>query len=335
MIFSLFATAAFAGTNRTQSDEMYWSMWQDFQSIRWLGEFITFEEHNSRYETFKDNVDRITQHNAEGHSWYMKVTPFADMTPDEFKARVVGDMCSVHFQKNAKLNKVKRKLNDERRRVENPTSVDWVSQGKVSAVKDQGQCGSCWAFSTTGAIEARTSISTGQSPLPLSEQELVDCDDNDNGCEGGAMQNGFVYAESNGGLCTESEYAYTATDGTCKSSSCTHHSPVKSYKSLSYGESYLETALASGPVSVAIEADQMSFQLYGGGVFEGTCGTSLDHGVLAVGYDNSGSSSYWKVKNSWGASWGEAGYIRMCKDCNKNAGAGQCGLASDASYPIV
>jgi len=213
--------------------------------------------------------------------------------------------------------------------------VDWVAQGKVSDVKNQGSCGSCWSFSTTGCIEARTAIANGATPISLSEQELVDCDDNDNGCEGGAMQNGFVYAMEHNGLCLESAYPYTATDGTCKSSSCTHYSPVSSYKSLSYGESYLEEAVAEGPVSVAIEADQMTFQLYAGGVLDGSCGTSLDHGVLAVGYSNDSSEPYWKIKNSWGSSWGEAGYIRLCKNCGKNGSAGQCGLAADASYAVI
>jgi len=142
------------------------------------------------------------------------------------------------------------------------------------------------------------------------------------------------YAEDHNGLCLESEYSYHATQGTCVSSSCTHYSPVSDYNSVFQGESYLETAVAAGPVSIAIQANQMAFQLYTGGVFSGTCGTQLDHGVLAVGYDNSGES-YWLVKNSWGASWGESGYIRMCKDCDKNGSSGQCGIAQAAVYPII
>jgi len=336
MIFSLFASAALAGTNRTQTEQEYWAMWQDFQEIRWLGDFVTFEDHASRFSIFKDNVDRINTHNKEGHSWLMGVTPFADMTPQEFKARVIGDTCKPHFAKNAKLNAARTKLDKGRRRAEKvASSVDWDAEGNVSPVKNQGQCGSCWSFSTTGAIEARTSIKNGVSPISLSEQELVDCDDNDNGCEGGAMQNGFLYAEEHNGLCLESAYPYTASDGTCHSSSCTHYSPVSSYTTVYSGETYLKSAVAAGPVSVAIEADQMAFQLYSSGVFDGTCGTSLDHGVLAVGYDDTASSPYWKIKNSWGSSWGENGYIRLCKDCGKNGSSGQCGLAMDASYPII
>jgi len=242
-----------------------------------------------------------------------------------------------HFQKNAKLNRAKSKLDKGRRRlasVNTPSSVDWVASGKVSDVKNQGQCGSCWSFSTTGAIESRCAIANGGSPLSLSEQELVDCDTRDDGCNGGAMQNGFLYAEEHSGLCLESAYPYTAAGGTCKSSSCTHYDEIQSYTSVSSGESNLEAAVAEGPVSIAIEADQMSFQLYSGGVLTASCGTALDHGVLAVGYDNDYSTPYWKVKNSWGATWGEDGYIRLCKGCGKNGEEGECGLAADASYPI-
>jgi len=324
---------------RTQTDETYWEMWTNWHKSgqRWLPDILTADEHESRFNIFMDNVDKITNHNAEGHSWTMGVTPFADMTAEEFGSRVVGDVCKDHFKANAKLNAAKEKLRQGRRlEVSNPSSIDWVSQGKVSKVKNQGQCGSCWAFSTTGAIEARHAIAKSETfpgATLLSEQELVDCDENDSGCNGGSMQNGFLYAQEHSGLCSEDAYSYTATDGTCTESSCTHYDPVSSYKTVSTGESNLETAVAAGPVSIAIQANQNAFQLYTGGVFDGDCGTQLDHGVLAVGYDNDASEPYWKVKNSWGDDWGEEGYIRMCKDCDKNGSSGQCGIAMDASYP--
>jgi len=155
-------------------------------------------------------------------------------------------------------------------------------------------------------------------------------------CEsGGIMQLGFEYSHDNGGLAKESDYKYTARDGTCKKSQYTHVTPAKSYKQVDVGETYLENAVASGPVSVAIQADQSAFQFYTGGVFTGSCGTSLDHGVLIVGYSNEGSSPYWIMKNSWGTGWGEDGYMKMCKNCGKNGKKGQCGVAADGSYPTI
>merc|ERR1719232_445353 len=201
------------------------------------------------------------------------------MTPEEFKNKVVGNYCEPRFKKTKDSHAAKTKLHEGRRRVVldnlkgNPSSVNWNTAGKITAVKNQGSCGSCWAFSTTGAIEGRTAIHDNAKPVSLSEQELVDCSTRDAGCNGGAMQDGFLYDEEHNGLCLESDYAYRAVAGTCMSSYCTHHSPVSSYNSVYTGEEYLEAAVADGPVSIAFEADQMSFQLYSSGVFSGTCGT--------------------------------------------------------------
>lgn len=336
-MLSLFLNAALAA-DRTQTEESYWQMWKEWNAKgdRWLPEILNAEEHNTRFEIFKDNVDKITRHNAEGHSWTLGLTPFADMTPEEFKTKVIGNECADNFEKNKKLKRAKAKLRQGRRMVSegNPSSVDWVAQGKVTPVKNQGSCGSCWSFSTTGSIEARCAIAKNSSPISLSEQELVDCDQVDSGCNGGAMDNGFNYVVQNSGLCEESAYPYEAARGFCQSSTCTHYDAITGHVDVESGSSSaLEDAVAKGPVSIAIEADQMSFQLYRGGVFSGDCGEGLDHGVLLVGYNNDASEPYWKIKNSWGSSWGEQGYIRFCKDCDKNNGDGQCGLTLDASYP--
>jgi len=224
-----------------------------------------------------------------------------------------------------------------------PDSVDWVAEGKVTPVKNQGQCGSCWAFSTTGSVEARVAIATGNL-VSLSEQELVDCAgaEGNHGCNGGLMDYGFEYVEQEKGLCTEDSYKYVAKTKKLECSSmrsaCTRADPITSHKDVQQNsESQLQAAVAQGPVSIAIEADQEAFQLYKDGVLEGRCGKKLDHGVLAVGYghDASENMDFWKVKNSWGASWGENGYIRMCRNCNKNMGAGECGLAGQPSYPVA
>ena len=151
------------------------------------------------------------------------------------------------------------------------------------------------------------------------------------------MDDAFKYVEKSGGLCSESEYPYTARDGTCKSSTCgTAYDPITSYSDVTAdSETSLMSAVAEGPVSIAIEADQSSFQFYSSGILDGLCGTRLDHGVLAVGYGSESGSDYWKVKNSWGTSWGMEGYVLICRNCNKNGNKGECGILMEPSYPVA
>lgn len=226
-----------------------------------------------------------------------------------------------------------------------PKSVDWVASGAVTSVKDQGQCGSCWSFSTTGSLEGAYFLKYG-TLLSFSEQQLVDCDTfsnggRDHGCNGGLMDNAFSWIKKNGGLCSENDYPYvsgtTKTAGTCKTTCAVNgNSKVQSFVDVkANSDDAMLTALAQQPVSVAIEADQTSFQLYKSGVFTGTCGTNLDHGVLVVGYGTDGALDYYKVKNSWGTTWGESGYIRLGRGSSYNKGAGQCGVLMQASYPVL
>jgi C1A family cysteine protease len=225
------------------------------------------------------------------------------------------------------------------------SSVDWVSAGAVTPVKDQGQCGSCWSFSTTGALEGAYYTTYGSLPS-FSEQQLVDCDNRQHGgkemgCNGGLMDNAFTWIKKNGGLCTEVSYPYvsgtTKTAGTCQSTcSAVKNSAVVSYTDVPVkSDSAMMQALTLQPVSVAIEADQKAFQLYKSGVFTGECGVNLDHGVLVVGFGSMSGTDYYRIKNSWGTTWGDAGYIYIGRGSQFNDGQGQCGVLLSASYPSL
>jgi C1A family cysteine protease len=251
---------------------------------------------------------------------------FGDLTTEEFHARFTGFLGLRN--RFARTQNVAHLSTDAI-----PTSVDWTTKGAVTGVKNQGQCGSCWSFSATGSTEGAWFLSKGQL-ISLSEQQLMDCSksEGNNSCEGGLMDYAFEYIISNKGICTEASYPYTAADSnTCKS--CTNVVTISSYKDVAQTENDLAAAVAQQPVSVAIEADQSAFQFYSSGVLTGTCGTQLDHGVLAVGYGTSGSTDYWKVKNSWGGDWGMTGYVLIQR--NKNQNGGQCGIHLAASYPVV
>ncbi|KAJ3695967.1 hypothetical protein LUZ60_001344 [Juncus effusus] len=292
------------------------------------------QEKELRFEIFKENLKFIDQHNAEAdagnHSFRVGLNRFADLTNEEYRKRYLG-------LKPVRRPASERKVTGRYELLEDssiPDSIDWREKGAVTAVKDQGSCGSCWAFSTIAAVEGINEIKTGKL-VSLSEQELVDCDTTDEGCNGGLMDYAFEFIINNGGIDTEADYPYTGTDGTCSSSKKKKYAAtIDSYEDVTVNsESALKKAVANQPVSVAIEADTNAFQMYESGIFDSSsCGTNLDHGVTAVGYGTSGSTDYWIVKNSWGSSWGEKGYIRIKR--NVKSSSGLCGIAMEASYPV-
>jgi xylem cysteine proteinase len=256
----------------------------------------------------------------------MAVNKFADMTAREWRAKYLGLANNTYG--NRTYSPVKATAL--------PASVDWTEHGAVTPVKDQGQCGSCWAFSSTGALEGAWFLKNG-SLFNVSEQQLVDCStaEGNQGCNGGLMDDAFQYVIENG-LTTDAAYPYTATGpNACKAAGKPTVVKASGFTDVvPNSETALLSAIVDQPVSVAVEADQGSFQFYSGGVMTASCGTQLDHGVLAVGYGTLGGKDYYKVKNSWGQDWGMKGYILLGRGSSFGA-QGQCGIQMAASFPIV
>jgi C1A family cysteine protease len=310
----------------------------------WIGEFhIRCNDEKHRDHMFRNWLDNhlfIENSNQRENTFELGHNQFSGMNETEYMQWVRGvenDKINV-FGVNIVADNISMFATL-------PASIDWTAKGAVTPVKDQGQCGSCWSFSTTGALEGAYAIKYGKLSS-FSEQQLVDCDTlgnggRDHGCNGGLMDNAFSWIAKNDGLCSEVDYPYvsgtTKTSGTCaKTCRNIDGSDVTTYVDVQPASDLaMMTALTQQPVSVAIEADQHEFQLYKSGVFTGTCGTNLDHGVLAVGYGTDAGVDYYKIKNSWSATWGEKGYIRIGRGVNYNGGKGQCGILLQASYPVV
>jgi len=326
------------------------------------------EEMAIRFYNWKSNYDYVQEHNTKGLSYTLEMNHFADLTTEEFSALHLG--LNVNNNKNKKESSNNKNENkkdednkndnkkDENNKKENqndrhnynhddnrnenhkdnapviPESIDWRNLGAVTSVKNQGQCGGCWAFSACGALEGLHAIKQ-KKLMSFSEQQLLDCSDNygNEGCEGGLMTAGFQYTESFG-VEPDVDYPFTGTDGTCTANSQRVAFRNKGYEEVTANDaSALKAAVAQQPVSVGIAASSLTVQLFQGGVITNGCGTDLDHGVLAVGYDTTSyGQNYWIIKNSWGASWGLNGYFNIAMG-SENNGEGVCGINMMASYP--
>jgi C1A family cysteine protease len=335
LLVSSFFTALAGNTNLrgvefdsflNDSDE--WKQFTNFQD-RFSKRYENIQELETRFQIFHSNLRNIILHNLDHtQNFTMGINQFTDLTPQEFKDQYVSGLKSEVGSYGCKSFSSSASGA--------PSSIDWRNKGAVTSVKDQGQCGSCWTFSSTGAVEGAWAIAKGQL-IDLSEQELVDCATGisygSHGCNGGQMEGAFKFIIENG-QCALSSYPYTAKDGSCQKCSSVAHisscSDVKPNDQIS-----LKAAVAQQPVAVAISADTKLFQSYSSGVItSSSCYTSLDHGVLIVGYGTENGQDYWLVKNSWSNTWGDNGYVKIARSSSTND-PGICGIAMDPSFPTV
>ncbi|XP_078173102.1 thiol protease SEN102-like [Carex rostrata] len=300
--------------------------WRSHHSFEW-----DLDEKVKWFNVLKNNVKYIHEFNKQDQSYELALNKFGAMTTEEFRNTYASSKIDHHQLVQGKARnsgsfryeKVSKKI---------PLAVDWRLKNAVTTVKNQGQCGSCWSFSTIAAVEGINYIKTNEL-VALSEQQLVDCDRLQNqGCNGGLMDYAFNYIKNSGGVTTKSAYPYTVQEGICHASNPVV--TIDGHENVPHNnEKALLNAVANQPVSVSIEASGRPFQFYSMGVFMGPCGTDLDHGVAVVGFGfTEDGTKFWTMKNSWGIDWGEGGYIRMKRDIK--AKSRLCGIAMDASYPV-
>ncbi|XP_037398068.1 procathepsin L-like [Pygocentrus nattereri] len=331
VLLTVAALVVVAGAARVSLEDVEFHTWK----LKFGKSYGSVEEESQRKMIWLDNRKLILEHNMLADqglkSYRLGMNHFADMDNLEYQAMFKGCLRSFNGTKAYKTTTFLQEVGGAAL----PGSVDWREKGAVTEVKNQFTCGSCWAFSATGALEGQMFKKTG-TLVSLSEQQLVDCSFGvgNNGCGGGRPSWAFHYVMQSGGLQTEKSYRYENKEGKCRFDPLRAYATCLKYKSWFHGgEANLQYIVASiGPVSVGIDTSRRTFQLYESGVYDDQYCSDihLNHAVLVVGYGTEEEQEYWLVKNSWGVTWGEGGYIKMSR--NKN---NQCGIATDAVYPEV
>ncbi|XP_068109347.1 cathepsin S [Hyperolius riggenbachi] len=306
----------------------HWTLWK----VTYNKKYEDQREDLTRRMIWEKNLNFVTRHNLEHelgvHSFTVGMNHLADMTSEEIEATLTGLIPPSRSLQKTSWSKSWNATEFSKL----PDSIDWRDKGCVTNVKNQGSCGSCWAFSAVGALEGQLMLKTGKL-VSLSPQNLVDCSTKygNKGCNGGFMPQAFQYVIDNNGIDSDGSYPYHATDGQCtykpdgKAATCLRYTEV----SPGTEDNLKQTIATVGPVSVAIDARHPSFYLYKSGVYDdSTCTQEVNHGVLAVGYGNLGGKDFWLIKNSWGETYGDQGYVRIARNRGN-----MCGVASYASYP--
>jgi len=323
LLLALLATAALAKSN-------YITMFEDFKKAH-DRKYSSPAEEAKRLRIFVSNMKKAEKLQALNPLATFGANEFADMSAAEFKIRHNGEK---HFKLQQQRRRPVAPMFTEEQVQGTESSIDWRAKGAVTYVKNQGQCGSCWSFSTTGSIEGQWFLA-GNALVALSEQELVSCDTTDDGCNGGLMDNAFAWLVSaqNGNIVTEASYPYVSGGGDVPACALpkTTGATISGHIDLPQSEAQMKTWMSTnGPISIGVDAT--SWQTYQGGILTNCVSSQVDHGVLAVGFNTANNPPYWIVKNSWGASWGESGFIRIqfgtdqclitTGPCSSQAGAG-------------
>jgi len=283
--------------------------------LQFWNKTVSADEKLTRFNHFLKSAAIITQLSANSDSARFGFTQFADMSRSEFKRKMTG----YRPGKSSIVTPVEKRTTLE---VSQMSAIDWVAAGKTTPVKNQEQCGSCWAFSATETVES-ANLLAGRSVPALSPQEIVDCDSGEAGCNGGDPRQALEWVKSQGGQDTDSCYPYTAQNGACYSSRCSPALNVNSIYGVAGNEPAIYSALRSAPLSICADAEP--WQYYTGGILKASqCGTSIDHAIQLTGYSPN-SGGYWIVRNSWGASWGENGFIYL------QYGQNTCGITYEVT----
>jgi len=320
LTFSLILSISFAYSLRPEESSLLWAAWKSIHNKNY------HQEESLRFSIFKENYQKIISFNAdpENHGVKFALNKFADLTSEEFAQIYLGYTHQYPEQNDTLIQRFDP--------APLPVRVDWRQKNIVTPVKDQSRCGACWAFSAVGALESLYAIKTSNLNS-FSEQQLIDCDEENYGCGGGLIHKAFEYTAKNG-LENQKDYPYIAHDQKCRYN---HSKAIQ----INAGWSFvppkdaiaLKTAVMNMPVSVAIDADQDLFQFYSSGVIMGNCRANLNHAVLVVGYDMIDGKEAWIVKNSWSSAWGNAGYVYLSTNDKVNRGAGVCGILSQPVVP--